>query len=174
MHKKGITEEVAKKRSRRTVKHQRGIVGADLGAIAALRNQTAAQRASARQAAITKAKTEKKDKEAKKAKPKVRRLDETVVWGCSTTPTGCQAGWRRPEGVEAEHEGQQGWPMSSPSFFSRFCPPCMSMRPTHIHWPHHVYLSVCARSSGLPRLELNRPPRFPVTQARPFESAQTG
>ncbi|KAG2353328.1 hypothetical protein BDR07DRAFT_1433685 [Suillus spraguei] len=26
MHKKGITEEVAKKRSRRTVKHQRGIV----------------------------------------------------------------------------------------------------------------------------------------------------
>ncbi|KAF5340535.1 hypothetical protein D9758_015820 [Tetrapyrgos nigripes] len=37
MHKKGITEEVAKKRSRRTVKHQRGIVGADLAAIAAKR-----------------------------------------------------------------------------------------------------------------------------------------
>ncbi|KAH9072962.1 putative ribosomal protein L24.e.A, cytosolic, partial [Lactarius deliciosus] len=32
MHKKGITEEVAKKRSRKTVKHQRGIVGADIAA----------------------------------------------------------------------------------------------------------------------------------------------
>lgn len=70
MHKKGITEEVAKKRSRRTVKHQRGIVGADLAAIAAKRNQTAAVRAQARTAAIAKAKTEKKEKEAKK--PKVR------------------------------------------------------------------------------------------------------
>ncbi|KAK7052221.1 ribosomal protein L24e-domain-containing protein [Favolaschia claudopus] len=69
MHKKGITEEVAKKRSRRTVKHQRGIVGADLSAIAAKRNQTAAQRNQFRVAAIAKAKTEKKDKETKKAKP---------------------------------------------------------------------------------------------------------
>ncbi|KAF8656670.1 hypothetical protein AX16_002473 [Volvariella volvacea WC 439] len=68
MHKKGITEEVAKKRSRRTVKHQRGIVGADLAAIAAKRNQTAAVRQQQRLAAITKAKSEKKDKEAKKAK----------------------------------------------------------------------------------------------------------
>jgi len=68
MHKKGITEEVAKKRSRRTVKHQRGIVGADLAAIAARRNQTEAARTQARQAAIAKAKEEKKAKEAKKAK----------------------------------------------------------------------------------------------------------
>ena len=71
MHKKGITEEVAKKRSRRAVKHQRGIVGADLTAIAAKRNQTAAVRTQARIAAIQKAKTEKKEKESKKAK--VRR-----------------------------------------------------------------------------------------------------
>ena len=71
MHKKGITEEVAKKRSRRTVKHQRGIVGADLATIAAKRNQTAAIRTQARIAAIQKAKTEKKEKESKKAK--VRR-----------------------------------------------------------------------------------------------------
>jgi large subunit ribosomal protein L24e len=68
MHKKGITEEVAKKRSRRTVKHQRGIVGADLAAIAAKRNQTAAQRNQLRLSAIAKAKTEKKEKEVKKAK----------------------------------------------------------------------------------------------------------
>jgi len=72
MHKKGITEEVAKKRSRRTVKHQRGIVGADLATILARRNQTEASRVQQRVDAIKKAKTEKKDKEAKKAKPAAR------------------------------------------------------------------------------------------------------
>lgn len=71
MHKKGITEEVAKKRSRKTVKHQRGIVGADIAAIMARRNQTAAQRTQDRQAAIAKAKSEKKDKEAKKVKVRI-------------------------------------------------------------------------------------------------------
>ena len=70
MHKKGITEEVAKKRSRRTVKHQRGIVGADLAAIAAKRTQSAQVRTAQRLAAISKAKADKKEKEAKK--PKVR------------------------------------------------------------------------------------------------------
>jgi len=69
MHKKGIAEEVAKKRSRKTVKHQRGIVGANLETIAARRNQTAAVRSQQRLAAITKAKSEKKEKEVKKAKP---------------------------------------------------------------------------------------------------------
>lgn len=39
VNKKGVTEEVAKKRSRKTVKHQRGIVGADLSSILAKRNQ---------------------------------------------------------------------------------------------------------------------------------------
>jgi large subunit ribosomal protein L24e len=68
MHKKGITEEIAKKRSRKTVKHQRGIVGADLAAIAAKRNQTAQLRTQQRQSAIAKAKSEKKEKEAKKTK----------------------------------------------------------------------------------------------------------
>jgi len=73
MHKKGITEEVAKKRSRKTVKHQRGIVGvgADLQSILAKKNQTEAMRTLARQQAIQKAKESKKDKEAKKAKSKV-------------------------------------------------------------------------------------------------------
>ena len=71
MHKKGITEEVAKKRSRKTVKHQRGIVGADLATIAARRNQTAAVRTQQRLAAITKAKSEKKEKETKKVKVRV-------------------------------------------------------------------------------------------------------
>jgi large subunit ribosomal protein L24e len=76
MHKKGITEEVAKKRSRRTIKHQRGIVGADLAAIAAKRNQTAAVRSQQRLAAIAKAKNEKKEKEVKKAK--VRSLSLAI------------------------------------------------------------------------------------------------
>jgi len=75
MHKKGITEEVAKKRSRKTVKHQRGIVGADLATIAARRNQTAAVRIQQRMAAIAKAKTEKREKEkdSLKAKPPATR-----------------------------------------------------------------------------------------------------
>ena len=78
MHKKGLTEEVAKKRSRKTVKHQRGIVGADMASILAKRNQTAAARASQRAAAVTKAKTEKEEKEAKK--PKVRCRFWILYW----------------------------------------------------------------------------------------------
>ncbi|ORX37755.1 ribosomal protein L24e-domain-containing protein [Kockovaella imperatae] len=66
MHKKGITEEVAKKRSRKNIKTQRGIVGADLASILAKRTAKPEVRQAARQAAITKAKTEKRDKEAKK------------------------------------------------------------------------------------------------------------
>lgn len=72
MHKKGVTEEVAKKRTRKTVKHQRGIVGADMNTIMARRNQTAAARVAARQQAVSKAKEEKKTKEAAKTKTKVR------------------------------------------------------------------------------------------------------
>jgi len=67
MHKKGITEEVAKKRSRKNVKHQRGIVGADLAAILAKRNAKPEVRNAARAAAITKAKAEKRERETKKA-----------------------------------------------------------------------------------------------------------
>ena len=72
MHKKGITEEVAKKRSRRTVKHQRGVAGLDMAAILAKRNQSEQVRAKARSDAVAKAKEVKKAKEAKKEKSKVR------------------------------------------------------------------------------------------------------
>jgi hypothetical protein len=109
MHKKGITEEVAKKRSRKTVKHQRGIVGADIAAIAAKRNQTAAVRQQQRLTAIAKAKTERKDKESKKDKvTKVclivhfmnpRLLNDAFPSGSSTK---CCC---RSEGVEAADEG---------------------------------------------------------------------
>ncbi|KAJ1038905.1 hypothetical protein NDA11_005696 [Ustilago hordei] len=70
LHKKGVTEEVAKKRSRKTVKHQRGIVGASLDQINARRNQKPEVRAAARQAAIT------KSKEDKKAKAEVRKANK--------------------------------------------------------------------------------------------------
>lgn len=73
MHKKGITEEVAKKRSRRTVKHQRGVVGASLEAIAARRNQKPEVRAAAQASALAKSKEDKKKKaeERKANKAKV-------------------------------------------------------------------------------------------------------
>ncbi|KAJ9124427.1 hypothetical protein QFC24_003215 [Naganishia onofrii] len=71
MHKKGLAEEVAKKRSRKNVKAQRGIVGADLASILAKRNAKPEVRNAARQAAITKAKEEKRAKEqTKQTRPK--------------------------------------------------------------------------------------------------------
>lgn len=63
MHKKGISEEVAKKRSRKTVKHQRGVVGASLDAIAAKRNQKPEVRAAAQQQALAKSKEEKRKRQ---------------------------------------------------------------------------------------------------------------
>lgn len=112
MHKKGLAEEVAKKRSRKTVKHQRGIVGADLAAIAAKRNQTTAIRQQQRLAAITKAKSEKKDKETKKDKEKVSTkvrcdiplrilvADITFLEGSTSNS--------RTQGIETANEGHQG------------------------------------------------------------------
>jgi large subunit ribosomal protein L24e len=66
MHKKGITEEVAKKRTRRTVKHDRAVVGASWDAIRAKRTQKPEVRAAARQAAVAKSKEAKKAKAANK------------------------------------------------------------------------------------------------------------
>ena len=65
-HKKGISEEVAKKRSRRTIKSQRAIVGASLDVIKEKRNQRPEGRTAARAAAIK----EGKDKRAAAASAK--------------------------------------------------------------------------------------------------------
>ncbi|RDW92556.1 60S ribosomal protein L24 [Coleophoma crateriformis] len=65
-HKKGISEEVAKKRSRRTVKSQRAIVGASLDVIKERRTQRPEARTAARLAAIK----EGKDKKAAAASAK--------------------------------------------------------------------------------------------------------
>ena len=74
MHKKGLTEESTKKRTRKTVKHQRGIVGADMSVINALRNMSEKERAEKRQGAIAKAKEARKVKEGGKEKGKVRSI----------------------------------------------------------------------------------------------------
>lgn len=68
MHKKGITEETAKKRSRRTVKSQRAIYIAGISpeAIAARQKETAAARLKQRQEITAKAKQEKSAKQTKK------------------------------------------------------------------------------------------------------------
>ena len=67
-HKKGITEEVAKTRSRKTVKHQRAIVGASLDLIKERRSLKPEQRKAKRTEALAAAKEKKKaDKEKRKA-----------------------------------------------------------------------------------------------------------
>ncbi|KAJ0070303.1 hypothetical protein NL108_007667 [Boleophthalmus pectinirostris] len=65
-HKKGQSEEVAKKRTRRAVKFQRAITGASLAEIMAKRNQKPEVRKAQREQAIRAAKEAKKAKQAAK------------------------------------------------------------------------------------------------------------
>ncbi|KAI9731177.1 MAG: 60S ribosomal protein L24 [Cirrosporium novae-zelandiae] len=71
-HKKGISEEVAKKRTRRTVKHQRAIVGASLDVIKEKRSMRPEARAAARAAAIKEGKEKKTAAESKKKMEKAK------------------------------------------------------------------------------------------------------
>eukprot|EP00158_Paraphelidium_tribonemae_P000596 Partr_v1_DN22909_c0_g1_i1_m42620 putative ribosomal protein L24 len=66
MHKKGITEEVSKKRTRKAVKHTRAIAGITLEKIQERKTQKPEEREAARKAAIAKAKETKKVEVAKK------------------------------------------------------------------------------------------------------------
>ncbi|KAI3659123.1 hypothetical protein MP638_001990 [Amoeboaphelidium occidentale] len=77
-HKKGITEEVAKKRTRRNVKHQRGIVGATLEKIKEQRSMKPEEKKAVRDAAIQKAKELKKKKEASKPAQKTSSTQKTA------------------------------------------------------------------------------------------------
>ncbi|KAK9386354.1 ribosomal protein L24e-domain-containing protein [Lipomyces mesembrius] len=72
MHKKGVTEEVAKKRTRRTVKHQRAIVGASLEVIKEKRSIRPEARKAARSESIALAKEKKKADDAKKKAEKAK------------------------------------------------------------------------------------------------------
>ncbi|ODQ65394.1 hypothetical protein NADFUDRAFT_51988 [Nadsonia fulvescens var. elongata DSM 6958] len=65
-YRKGVTEEVAKKRTKKTVKHQRAIVGASLDVIKAKRTARPEARQAARAEAIKEGKEKKKAAEAKK------------------------------------------------------------------------------------------------------------
>ncbi|ORZ07734.1 ribosomal protein L24e-domain-containing protein [Lobosporangium transversale] len=78
MHKKGISEEVAKKRTRRTVKHQRAVVGASWEAIRAKRNQKPEVRAAARAASVRDAKEKKKAEDAKKKAEKAKNASSAA------------------------------------------------------------------------------------------------
>jgi len=71
-HKKGISEEVAKKRTRRTVKHQRAIVGASLDVIKERRSQRPEARNAARAAAVKEGKEKKAAAESKKKAEKAK------------------------------------------------------------------------------------------------------
>lgn len=65
-------QEIAKKRTRRTVKHQRAIVGASLDVIKERRTQRPEARAAARQAAIKEGKEKKTAEESKKKAEKAK------------------------------------------------------------------------------------------------------
>lgn len=69
-NKKGVTAEEARKRSRRTAKAQRGVVGADLQSILARRTQKPEVREAQRKAALEAAKERKSQQEAKRAAAK--------------------------------------------------------------------------------------------------------
>merc|ERR1712116_98549 len=81
-HKKGTTEEISKKRTRRTVKFQRAIQGASLEAILAKRNMKPevreAQRDQAIKAAKDKAKAVKSEKITKNAGPQKKVQQKAI------------------------------------------------------------------------------------------------
>ncbi|KAK8061244.1 hypothetical protein PG994_007610 [Apiospora phragmitis] len=72
-HRKGISEEVAKKRTRRTVKAQRAIVGASLDVIKERRSMRPEARTAARSAAVKEAKEKKAAAMAVKKEEKAKR-----------------------------------------------------------------------------------------------------
>lgn len=84
-HKKGQTEEVTKKRTRRTAKFQRAIAGATLSDIMAKRNQKPEVRKAQREQAIRAAKEKQKAKEA--AKKPTAKAAKTVLPKVKATKT---------------------------------------------------------------------------------------
>merc|ERR1711963_643703 len=89
-HKKGLEEETAKKRNKRTQKFQRAVVGATLQDIMAKRNQKPEVRKAQREQAVRAAKDAKKqaaskkapsqvDKKAKKAEKAVKNVQKSAV-----------------------------------------------------------------------------------------------
>ncbi|KAG7810700.1 hypothetical protein KL921_002328 [Ogataea angusta] len=75
-HKKGITEEVSKKRSRKAIKHQRAVVGASLDLIKERRALKPEQRKATREVAAIK---EKEKKQARKEKKKAEKAAQVAT-----------------------------------------------------------------------------------------------
>ncbi|GLI77893.1 60S ribosomal protein L24 [Penicillium ochrochloron] len=80
-HRKGISEEVAKKRTRRVVKHQRAIVGASLEQIKERRTQRPEAREAARKQAIKEAKEKKAAASAAKKADKAKTAASAAKGG---------------------------------------------------------------------------------------------
>ena len=125
------------------MKHQRGIEGADLASITAKRNQTAQARTAQRTAAIQKAKSEKKDKEAKKTKVSFRCFPRPIVYikfGREDLPT---PDYGSTKNFKAAGEGWKGRPLMGGFWHARFffCSiDCM--------FTHHTNTFTCTREAG--------------------------
>ncbi|TID16026.1 60S ribosomal protein L24 [Venturia nashicola] len=89
-HKKGISEEVAKKRSRKTVKHQRAIVGASLDVIKERRSMRPEARAAARQQAIKEGKEKKTAAESAKKANKAKTAATKAAGGAKVSKQGAK------------------------------------------------------------------------------------
>merc|ERR1712137_705739 len=75
IHKKGLTEDTKRKRSRKQQKVTRAIVGASIEMITKRRTMKPEQRKSAREAALRKAKEERKKAQSSKPKTSPRQKD---------------------------------------------------------------------------------------------------
>lgn len=91
-------QEVAKKRTRRTVKQQRGIVGASLDVIKERRSQRPEARVAARQQAIAAGKAKKTESESKKKMDKAKGAAKT-------------AGTAAARGTQVSKQGAKGAPI---------------------------------------------------------------
>ncbi len=93
LHKKGISVEAAKKKTKRAVKVQRAVVGADLDFIKAARNQKAASRVAAREEAV------KAAKEAKKAEAEKKKAAKAALAKASGAGAGAKISKQQAKGA---------------------------------------------------------------------------
>ena len=95
-------QEVAKKRSRRTVKQQRGIVGASLDVIKERRSQRPEVRSAARQQAIKDAKEKKAEAESKKKAEKAKSAAKSASGGATGSKVSKMQSKGAPSKVQAK------------------------------------------------------------------------
>ncbi|KAL2158405.1 hypothetical protein VTH06DRAFT_4453 [Thermothelomyces fergusii] len=101
-HRKGISEEVAKKRTRRTIKSQRAIVGASLEVIKERRSMRPEARNAARLAAIKESKEKKQAAQAAKKAEKAKNAAAAAKGQPSGRVTSKQGAKGAPVKVQAK------------------------------------------------------------------------